>query len=342
MSINGVERRYFKVRWPSRFAFSPEMARALRSRTREFDLVHVHSLYLFTTLAACYYAERHGVPYMVRPHGTLDPYLRKRHASRKAFFDLLLQRRQLDRAAAIHFTSQEELELVRPLGIRAPGVVVPLGVNLDEYERLPERGSFRAAHPELGDKRLVVFLGRVTPKKGLDLLVSAFALVAQAMSDAHLVIAGPDDGGYRKTVARWLMEMKLADRSTMTGLLLGDDKLALLADADAWVLPSYTENFAVAAVEAMACGLPVVISDQINIHREVASAGAGLVVRCEASEVADAICRILNDADLRRRLGTAGVRLVRREFTWDSAAARLLDVYRALLREGQVSLAPVS
>lgn len=328
--VDGVERRHFRTRWPSRFAFSPEMGRALRDRASEFDVMHVHSLYLYTTLVACREAGRRGVPYVVRPHGTLDPYLRRRHPLRKALLDRLAQRRHLDRAAAIHFTSEDERELVRPLGIRAPGVVVPLGVNLREFERLPAQGSFRARHPELAEKRLVVFLGRVTPKKGLDLLVTAFAAVVAAVPDAHLVIAGPDDDGYGRTVDRQLRSLRLRERTTVLGMLLGEQKLEVLADTDVWVLPSYTENFAMAAVEAMACGLPVVLSDRVNIHREVLAAGAGLVVGCEAGLVAAAIRRVLGDAELRRRLRHAAPELVRRAFTWEVAARRLVALYAQL------------
>lgn len=328
--IGGVERRHFAVRWPSRFAFSPDMAHALRNRMSEFDVVHVHSLYQFTTIAACHHARRGGVPYIVRPHGTLDPYLRRRHAIRKAIYDRLVQRGQLNGAAAIHYTSDDELELARPLGIRAPGVVVPLGVNLAEFADLPPRGSFRARHPEVGGRRLVVFLGRLTPKKGLDLLIRSFALVAAGRDDVHLVIAGPDDHGFERMVHGWLETGNLRHRATVTGMLRGTEKLALLADTDVWVLPSYTENFAMAAVEAMACGLPVVVSDRVNIHGEVGRAGAGLVVPCDPPAIGGAITRILDDAELAMGLGAAARDLVRRRFTWDAAASRLHHVYESL------------
>jgi glycosyltransferase involved in cell wall biosynthesis len=330
LHVRGVERRHFRARWPSRVAFCPGMARALRERVAAFDVVHVHSLYLCTTLAACHYAGRRRVPYVVRPHGTLDPYLRRRHALRKAVWDGLLQRRHLDRAAAVQYTSDDERELARPFGIRAPAVVVPLGVNLAEFAALPAPGAFRALHPHLRGRRLVVFLGRVTPKKGLDLLVAAFARVAAEVPDAHLVIAGPADGDHGRTVGRMVDALGLRGRTTATGMVAGREKLALLADADVWALPSYTENFAIAAVEALACGLPVVISDRVNIHRDVSAAGAGLVTPCDPAAVAAAIVRVLRDTGLQQRLRAAGPALVRRSFTWDVAAGRLLSLYAEL------------
>ena len=207
---------------------------------------------------------------------------------------------------------------------------MPLGVNPAEFDALPPRGSFRALHPQLGSRRLVVFLGRVTPKKGLDVLVAAFARVAAEVPDAHLVIAGPDDGGHGRTVRRMIDALGLRERTTTTGMVAGREKLALLADADVWVLPSYTENFAIAAVEALASGAPVVISDRVNIHRDVAGAGAGLVTPCDPAAVAAAIARVLGDAGLRERLRAAGPALVRRSFTWDVAAGRLLSLYAEL------------
>lgn len=329
--VAGVERHHFRTRWPSRFGFSPDMGRALRERAAGFDVVHVHSLYLFTTLAACRAALRHEVPYVVQPHGVLDPYHRRHHALRKAVFDRLLQRRLLDRAAAVHCTSEDELALARPFGIRAPAVVVPQGVDPAEFADLPARGSFRARHPGLLGRRLVVFLGRLTPKKGLDTLVMAFARVAGTVPDAHLVLAGPDDRGHARAVGRMVAAVGLAGRTTMPGMLLGRQRLELLADADVWVLPSRAENFGMAVVEAMACGAPVVVSDRVNIHREVAGGGAGLVVPCdEAAALAGAITRVLGDGGLRGRLAAAGPELVRRRFTWERAADGLLTLYSGL------------
>ncbi len=328
--IGGLEIRYFPTKWPSRFVFSPAMASALRRRMREFDIIHVHSLYLFPTLAAAHYARRYGVPYIIRPHGTLDPYLRRRHRLRKMIYGWLIERRNLDSAAAVHFTSQDEADLVRPLGIKSPGLVVPLGVNTAEFEALPPRGTYRGLHPWLQGKQLVVFLGRLTPKKGLDLLVRAFAQVARKFPDAHLVIAGPDDEDFSADVRTWLKQAGVFSRTSMPGMLLGAEKLALLADADVWVLPSYTENFGLAAVEAMACGIPVVLTDKINIHREVSRAHAGLVVACQAEALAGAISDVLLNHSLRLHLSAAARRLVHSQFTWDAAVTELIAAYGAI------------
>jgi glycosyltransferase involved in cell wall biosynthesis len=144
------------------------------------------------------------------------------------------------------------------------------------------------------------------------------------------VIAGPD-GGYRAATEGFVDAAGIRERTIFTGLLQGEDKLAALADADLFVLPSYSENFGIAVIEAMACGLPVVISDKVNIWREIVADGAGLATPCDAAAVADAMARLLADPGLRRDMGEAGRRSVARRYEWDHVAAALEEAYRAVI-----------
>jgi glycosyltransferase involved in cell wall biosynthesis len=327
----GVEIRYFPGTWPSRWRASWPMARALQRGVTEFDLVHIHTLYSFPTLAASRACLRAGVPYLLRPHGMLDPYLRRRRRWRKLVYESLIERRTLEGAAAIHFTTREEMRLTAPLGLRAPGIVVPLGVRPEEYARLPEPGAFRAAHPEIGDRRIVLYLGRLNFKKGLDLLARAFGNLLRRRDDLHLVLAGPDQEGFGRRVRRWLDEAGALGHATFSGMLRGEAKLAALAAADVWALPSYTENFGLAVVEAIAAGVPVVISDQVNIWPEIAAARAGVVVRCDAGELAAALERVLDNPEEARGMAGRGRELVQRRFAWPRVAAEMLAVYRSIL-----------
>jgi glycosyltransferase involved in cell wall biosynthesis len=329
---NAVEVRYFPVQTPRRYAVSLPLARALRSAVPEQDLVHIHSLYFFPSTVAAHYCRRSGVPYLVRPHGTLDPYHFSHHRGRKWVYERLIEWRNLNRAAAIHFTTREEQELTRPLGLTAPGVVVSPGVHAERYLGTDRAGSaFRDEWPETRGRRIVLFLGRLTEKKGLDLLIPAFGQLARLRDDVHLVLAGPDNDGYRHTVQRWLEEERVVDRTTLTGMLLGPKKLAAFRAADVFALPSYTENFGVAVVEAMAAGLPIVISDRVNIWREVADARAGLVVRCDVGETARAMALLLNDSAERLAMGDRARRLAAERFTWPAAGKRMLQVYRGIM-----------
>ena len=330
---NGVEIRYFPVQAPRPYVVSRPLAQAVRRAIPEQDIVHIHSLYLFPSTVAAHYCRRAAVPYLMWPHGVLDPYLFRRHRGRKWLYERLFEWRNLNRAAAIHFTAREEEELARPLGLRPRGVVVPLGVHPERYEDGPGVAASVDAWPEMRDRRVILFLGRLNFKKGLDILAKAFGQLAREREDLHLLLAGPDNDGYGETVRRWFAAEGVLHRCTFAGMLVGSQKLAALHRADAFVLPSYTENFGVAVVEAMACGLPVVISNRVNIWREVAEAEAGFVVNCDAGEVCRALAAVLDDRSGRAVMAKRARRLVAERFTWAAAGRRMVEVYREILAE---------
>lgn len=327
----GVEIRYYAIQPPRFWGTSWPLARALVPAIREADLVHIHSLYLFHDLVAGHYCRGGGVPYLVRPHGTLDPYLYGRHRWRKAVMEAIFENRNIRGAAALHFTSEEEERLARPYIGNTPGVVVPLGVDLREFQDLPAPGRLRERFPEIGDREIILFLGRINFKKGLDLLVQALARLVSRRRDVHLVLAGPDDDAYGARVREWLRREGVAGHATFTGMLGGEEKLAALGDAQMFVLPSYSENFGMALVEAMACGLPVVISDKVNLWREVESAGAGLVTPCEVPPLAAALERLLGETGLAAEMGRCGKELVARRFQWDKIALSLREMYAGII-----------
>ena len=326
--FKGVEIWYFGVNRPKQWVTSYPMAKALSTRIKEFDVVEIHSLYVFPTSAAAYYCRKAGIPYLIRPHGSLDPFLRNKSRFKKYIYNSVLEKRNLNHAAAIHYTSKEEMDLAHDaLRIRAPGVVVPLGLFLEDYSRLPPPGTFRSQFPEIGNKFLILFLNRINFKKGIDILVRAYGTVARRRNDVHLVIAGPDNEGYARYVKQWLAREGVLDRVTFTGMILGDEKLSALRDSDLFVLPSYTENFGVGIVEAMACGLAVVISNRVNIWREIEEYSAGLVISCDSDELAKALIELLDEPDKRERLGRNGRKLVGEKFTWDRIAEQMIEVY---------------
>ncbi len=328
---DGIEIRYFPVQTPRYYKFSLPLARALKAAIAHYDIVHIHSLYLFPPTIAAYYCRRYGVPYLIRPHGTLDPYLFRRHRGRKWIYESLFERKNLNGATAIHFTSVEERELTRPLRLKAPGVVVPIGVDLPDYEAATPTGAFRAARPETQGKKIVLFLGRLNFKKGLDLLARAFGQIGRRREDVQLILAGPDSDGYGAQIRQWLKAERVLGQTTFTGMLLGSQKMSAFRDADVFVLPSYTENFGIAVVEAMASGLPVVISNKINIWREVAEARAGLVVNCDEHEISSALLTLLVDPMRGKEMGKRGRRLVEKRFTWETVGEQMVQTYREIL-----------
>jgi glycosyltransferase involved in cell wall biosynthesis len=212
------------------------------------------------------------------------------------------------------------------LRLTVPTVVLPNGVFLEELAPLPAPGTFRATHPELGAAPFVLFLARLHSKKGLDVLADAFVELGRWRADVRLVVAGPDDGA-QVGFLRQVKGAGIAPRVHVVGPLYGRDKLSALVDAACFCLPSRQEGFSVAITEALACGIPVVISEACHFP-EVADAQAGIVVPLEPATIARALETILADPALGGRMGQAGAALVRSRYTWDAIAAACLKAYQ--------------
>lgn len=338
-----VQLKLFQVNRPRFWKPSLTMARAIDKHIAEFDLVHIHSLYLFHNLVGGYYCRKYNIPYIVRPHGTLDPFLYKRHRYRKKIMELLFENRNLQNAAAIHYTTEEEMELARPYTFGTPGIVIPNGLRVEEYEKLPEKGSFRVRFPETNGKKLILFFSRINFKKGLDILIPAFIRLAQQHPDYHLALVGPDDSNLIPGILRELQMAGIATdgdnkRITITGMISGDEKLAALHDADVFVLPSYSENFGIAVIEAMICGLPVIISDKVNIWREVVADGAGIAGPCDIKWFADAIESLMEQPYKRQTMGQAGIISVKKRYDWQQIAVQLETAYAQIIEQHRKKL----
>jgi glycosyltransferase involved in cell wall biosynthesis len=327
---NGVVISYFPVQG-SKLLVSWQMAIALAREMPGFDLVHIHGLYRFPLAAAGLSARICNVPYIVRPHGSLDPFQRGRAKFLKNLYERLIEFPNLNRCAAIQYTTQEERRLAEIYNFRGPGVVIPNGIELDAFEQPPEPGVFRERFG-LRQQKIIMHLGRIAPVKGLDILVAAFAGIARERDDVTLAIVGPDINGHADRLRSELGRLGILDRTLFTGMLVDEEKHAALRDADIFALPSYTENFGMAVVEAMAAGLPVVISDQVKICKEVQAAGAGLVTPCQSREIERALRLLLDDPAERTRLSAAGKRLVR-TFDWSAILHQLLTLYGQLTGE---------
>lgn len=320
-----------------RWGFAPAMIHTLRRTVATCDLVHIHWLFNFSCVASAAAAVVARVPFVVQPHGSLDPYIWRKRAALKRLYLATIGRPLLTRAASVVFTAEEE----RRRAVYPPthdACVVPTGIDLSVYDSLPEAGRFRTAFPSL-DGPFLLALGRVSPQKGLDLLIKAFALIGRERPELRLVIAGPDWEGWGATLRDLARTCDVERRVMFTGMLTDDLKLAALRDAEMFVLPSYMENFGVAIVEALACGVPVVISDRVQIHRELASAGAAAVAPCTVEGVASAVIALLANASDRRRLAAAGSRLVRARYGWDTVAPALIARYAETIRRNRARTA---
>lgn len=345
---DGVTYRYFYGWNPGGFyVISTDLWRGLREEAANFDIAHIWSVYGFSTSAAAYWCRKHNVPYIAFPHGSLDPFLRNRNRPRKWIYTKLFAERDYRQASAVMFTSAEEMRLASDwsgLKISATAANKPKNLILytgigSEWFAEPDTAAgqrFRERYPQLKGKRLVVYFGRLNFKKGLDILARAFSIVARDRDDLHLVIAGPDTEGYEPKVRKWLAEGGVLEKTTFTGMLAGDTRFSALQQAEVFALPSYTENFGQVVFEAMACGIPVVVSDRVNIWPEVQNAKAGLVAPCEPEATAKALQTLLDDPAASRIMGANGRRWVSENLTWEVVTRRLVAAYSEVIRDHRV------
>ncbi|MBV8696537.1 glycosyltransferase [Bradyrhizobium sp.] len=284
-------------RWPwQRYGYAPQLIPWLREHVTDYDIVIVNGLWNYTSLAARCVLPRSTVPYVVFPHGMLDPWFRVgrrlNHLAKQMLW-LISEGPLLADAGAVLFTTEDEMmramDAFRPYDVR--GRVVGYGTADLEGDPASQRAAFRRAVPALASRPFLLFLGRIHRKKGCDILVEAFARAASAHPEMNLVIAGPDPDGLRAVIQATARATGVAERIHWPGMLSGDVKWGALRDCKALVLPSHQENFGVVVAEALAAGRPVLISDQVNIWRDVKAAGAGMV----ATDDVEGTSRMLGD-----------------------------------------------
>lgn len=297
----------------------------LRLILKEASFVHIHGVWEPILKTAARIAQAHAVPYCVQPHGMLDVWSMAQKRLKKRLALLLGYRKMLNAASFILGLNVDEVTLLEPLRLKPRSVVIPNGIFLEEFSKLPEKGFFAQYKPQLRGKRIVLFLSRLHTKKGLDILARAFSLLVQSHPDVDLVVAGPD-GGARAGLLSLIQQLKITERVHLVGPLYGDDKLRALVDASCFCLPSRQEGFSVAITEAMACGLPVVISDACHFP-EVESARAGLVVSLDPAQVSYGLAAILDNPTMALNMGRNGQYLVRDRYTWPRIAERAIQGY---------------
>ena len=324
----GAIRWYFRKN-TERYKASWSFVAWVFREVRRFDVVHVHALFSFTSVAAAWAARRAGVPYVVRPLGVLNRYgMTQRRPLAKQLSFRLLEGPLLRGAAAVHFTSEAERDEALALGIRMNPAVIPLGV---ESARGGDAARFLAAHPESAGRARVLYLSRLDRKKNVEGLVKAMALLARSGASPMLLVAGSGDPAYREDLRALAVAEGVQNLILWLGHLTGDSKADALAAADMFVLPSFSENFGIAVAEALAAGLPCVVGRGVAISTAVAAAGAGLAVEPDAESIAAGLRTYLDSAEARRTAGVAAVALAQREFSVERMGQRLAALYESIL-----------
>ena len=287
------------------------------------DVVHLHGVWDPILRMAASAARRAGAAYVISPHGMLDPWSLGQKSWKKRLALALGYRRVLDDAAFVHFLNREEGVLAQPLDLKPPYEIIPNGIFIDEMDSIPEKGRTFSLS---GDRPYVLFLSRLHYKKGLDVLGGAFEYAAQRDEDINLVVAGPDGGAQRDFEQR-VSASGLQDRVRIVGPLYGADKYAAYRGAAVFCLPSRQEGFSMAIIEALGCGVPVVISRQCNFP-EIQAHAAGKVVELNPAQMGQALLDLLADPTCARQAGERGRQLVMSHFTWPGIAERMVTAYQ--------------
>jgi glycosyltransferase involved in cell wall biosynthesis len=316
----GVRSLFFRRHLGDGFKYSAGLARWLRHHVAGFDLVHIHAVFSHSSLAAAGACRRAGVPYVVRPLGSLSPWGLRRKAVRKRMLQALAVRGMLDRAVALHFTSERERELAGPVTADRDSMVVPLGIDAGWLERPVAAGPDR--------DRTIVAMGRLHPVKNLELLVEAFAALERSgvTGGWRLVLCGDGDADYRTR-----LEAAGRGQVSFAGWLDDACKRDLLASAAIFAQPSHQENFGMAVLEALASEMPVVVTPAVGLAKDVAAASAGWVADPTVTAWTDVLGQAMVGTNERSVRGHRARRLAGR-FSWPRVGAELAARYADLLQ----------
>ena len=264
------------------YGYTSKLKPWLQTHAREYDAIIINGIWQYHSFGAWRALKKMGIPYHVFTHGMLDPWFKKAYPLKhlkKWLYWPWAEYRVLRDAEAVLFTCEEEKRLA-PQSFwlyKANGIVVNYGTKQSPVGKEHFQNLFFAKYPQLGGKRIFLFLSRIHEKKGCDLLIEAFAKVCKEDPLLHLVMAGPGSNAILNKLKTLAVQLGITERITWTGMVQGDDKWAAYYASEAFVLPSHQENFGIVVAEALACGLPVLISDKVNIWREIEADGAGVV-----------------------------------------------------------------
>ncbi len=323
--------QYFPCWHRNDLIISWSMISWLINHTSDYDIVHANTVFAPIVLLTHWICQLRQIPYVVTPHGMLEPWAMSSKAWKKQFYYSLFEKLALQKAGAIHVLTNSEANNVKSLGIKH-SVVVPNGIHRQEFENLPEPEVFYQQFPGTQNKTLILFLGRIDPKKGLDLLAPAFAKVHNQFPQTHLVVAGPDSTGFLPTAQNYFAQAGCLDAVTFTGMLTGQLKYAALAAASLYVAPSHSEGFSMSVLEGMASRLPCVITTGCNFP-EAAVVQVAHVVNIDSGAIANALIDCLSHPQQSKEMGDRARDFIFQNYTWEQAAKKMIQVYKAVIEK---------
>jgi len=311
-----------------KFTFSLTMW--LYRNITKYDLVHTHAIFSYPVLPAYWACQINKIPYVVTPHGMLEPWALAYKSNKKKLYFSLLEKPAIQKAAIIHLIASVEAENVKNLNLGSPLVVIPNGIHRADFESLPSPEIFYEQFPDTRNKTLIIFLGRIDPKKGLDLLATAFGKVHELFPETHLIVAGQDNIGFLPTAKGYFQAAGCNEAVTFTGMLSGDLKYSALAAARIYVAPSYSEGFSMSVLEGMASGLPCVITTGCNFPE---ADQVSCIVDIDVQGITQALIGLLQNPLEAKKMGDRAREFVLENYTWDKVAEKMVSLYSQILNK---------
>ena len=319
---------------PRAWGYSPDMSRYLYSLGNTVDIIHSHGLWMYPSYLARLFSQKTRIPLIVAPHGMLEPWCLQHSRFKKQLALSLFERKNLEYAHCIHAMSTMEAENIRSFGLMNPIAVVPPGLDVASYGLPRETTRVLSDYSIPKVKKLLLFVSRIHPKKGLVCLAQAWGRLCQRYQDWHLVIAGPDENGHRTEVEKVITDVGASRQTTIVGSVHGEVKRLIYAACDVFVLPTFSENFGIVVAEALASGKPVITTrgtpwSELETHR------CGWYIDVGVEPLCDVLREAMNLSDKERdEMGKRGRRLIEKNYSWPKIAAEMLKVYSWILCQG--------
>ena len=321
------KRHWFAKFWAE---FSPELYTWIKQHGNEYDVIHIHGVWHFAGVAP-YFA---GIKTAkcITTHGLLDSWTIGKGYWKKMLFGFLFQKRILKDTELIQINNTDErADLKRFLGFQHPNVqIIPNGMNLKDFEKLPSKNTFRDKFSIPKTQKIVLFLSRINLKKGLDLLLPAFKEISSKRNDCLLIMAGPDDG-YLAETERFIKENNLEEKIKLVGMLTGNDKLAAFADADIFALPSHSEGFSIATLEALISGVPSLLSDRVGFGEAIRANNAAHLIDLNVKTIVAGLTQMLDNQEYCQELSQNGIALVKNNYDIEIVARRLFEEFEKII-----------
>jgi glycosyltransferase involved in cell wall biosynthesis len=336
--LDGVRVTYFDSSGIQGYFYSRDLAAACHGSLCTYDLISVTGSWAYPLIPICRGSLKHSIPYIVSPRTSFMHRTWKYGGLKKLIYHFVFERRLVNRATAIHYTSELELKESAWLRLRPRTFIVPNAVDFDEFDSVPERGLFRSKWRIPSDENIILYLGRLEPRKGLELTLRSFALARdRGLKRATLILAGPDKGHYERVLKDYAFRLGLGDNVIFPGYLNKEERLTALADADAFILLSYGENFGMALVEAMAMGIAPIVSDQVGIAKELSNSKAGSVVPLDPDAIAGELFSFMSSPGARQSCGERARSFVRATYGSRKVARLMVAQYEGFRKNTEIA-----